>query len=94
MAEFLPEEVLWRKKSPYPKTHNPAYLAAVTQRLDEVLADPSAPIHALVDRVALEGLKTAQTAWPWYGQLMNIPQTMAYMLQINFWLKHYRVALV
>ena len=94
MEEFLPEEVLWRKKSPYPKTHNPAYLTAVSRRLDEVLADPGAPIHDLVDRAALEGLKTAQAAWPWYGQLMSIPQTMAYMLQINFWLKHYRVELI
>ena len=91
MAEFLPEEVLWRKKSPYPKTHNPAYLEAVTRRLDGILADPAAPIHALVDRSALEALKHAASPWPWYGQLMNTPQTIAYMLQLNFWLKHYRV---
>lgn len=94
MAEFLPDEVLWRKKSPYPKTHNPAYLEAVTRRLDEILADPAAPIHALVDRSALESLKHAESPWPWYGQLMNTPQTIAYMLQLNFWLKQYRVELV
>lgn len=26
MTGILPEDILWRKKSPYPKTHNPGYL--------------------------------------------------------------------
>ena len=32
MEDFLPPEVLWRKKSPYPKTHNPAYLEEVSRQ--------------------------------------------------------------
>ena len=24
MKDYLPEEILWRKKSPYPKTHHPS----------------------------------------------------------------------
>ena len=24
-SDMLPKEILWRKKSPYPKTHNPIY---------------------------------------------------------------------
>ncbi|MDR2615227.1 MAG: asparagine synthase (glutamine-hydrolyzing), partial [Oscillospiraceae bacterium] len=40
----LPEEILWRKKSPYPKTHNPGYLAAVASELRAVLRDPSSPV--------------------------------------------------
>jgi asparagine synthase (glutamine-hydrolysing) len=32
------------KKSPYPKTHNPAYLKAVSQKLSEIINNPaSAP---------------------------------------------------
>ena len=31
MQDVLPPEVLWRKKSPYPKTHNPSYLQAVSE---------------------------------------------------------------
>ncbi len=92
--ELLPEEVLWRKKSPYPKTHNPRYLAIVSKRLRAVLEDPSAPIHDLVRREAMEELLTADNAQPWYGQLMTTPQTIAYMLQLDHWLKTYKVRLV
>ena len=31
---------------------------------------------------------------PWYGQLMTVPQTIAYMLQVNHWLEKYRVEIV
>lgn len=94
MRDFLPEEVLFRKKSPYPKTHNPSYAQAVARELREkVLADPSAPIFTLVRREALESLLTDDRAVPWYGQLMNTPQTIAYMLQLNYWLEHYHVKL-
>lgn len=94
MAGWLPDEILWRKKSPYPKTHDPHYGALVADRLRLLLGDSGAPIFDLVPRAALEGLLTAEHPWPWYGQLMNIPQTIAYMLQINFWLQEYGVELV
>lgn len=94
MKGILPEEVLWRKKSPYPKTYDPKYLELVSGRLREVLAQKDAPIFQIVDREALEGLLTSESPWPWYGQLMKTPQTIAYMLQINFWLTHYKVSLV
>ncbi len=86
--------MLWRKKSPYPKTHNPAYRAILEGRLRDVIGDPAAPIHALVRQEALEELLTNETAQPWYGQLMTAPQTIAYMLQLNYWLGAYHVRLV
>lgn len=91
---LLPQKVLWRKKSPYPKTHNPAYLALVQSRLKGILDQGTAPIFQLVDRTALEDLLSAQYPWPWYGQLMNTPQTIAYMLSINHWMEHYHVELI
>lgn len=30
---------------------------------------------------------------PWYGQLMAGPQMMAYLLQINYWLKEYHISI-
>lgn len=90
----MPEEVLWRKKSPYPKTHNPAYRAIVSERLRAVMNDPAAPLHDLVRREALEALLADDSVQPWYGQLMTAPQTIAYMLQLNHWLMTYRVRLV
>lgn len=92
--DLLPDEVLWRKKSPYPKTHHPGYLAVVSERLRAVIADRNAPIHDLVRTEALEELLTSGRTQPWYGQLMTAPQTIAYMLQLNYWLGSRRVRIV
>ena len=91
MEGILPQEVLWRKKSPYPKTFDPQYFQLVSLRLEQLLEDRSAPVFEIIHRDALENLLTAEYAWPWYGQLMNVPQTIAYMLQIDFWLREYDV---
>ena len=94
MTGLLPDEVLWRKKSPYPKTHNPAYLQAVSEELRLVLRDPDAQLLKIVRREALEQLLHADNPVPWYGQLMTTPQTIAYFLQLNYWLEKYCVQLV
>lgn len=91
VKDLLPEEILWRKKSPYPKTHNPAYLAAVRRELQKVLDNPQAPIFSLVKRTALQALMTADVQEPWYGQLMTTPQTVAYFVQMNYWLEKYHI---
>ena len=94
MDGILPKDVLWRKKSPYPKTYDPRYLESVSLLLGELLERKDAPIYAIVDKTALAQLLHAEFAWPWYGQLMRLPQTIAYMLQINMWLEHYKIQIV
>lgn len=94
MAEYLPPEVLYRKKSPYPKTYDPRYQMLVSELLRGVLADHNAPILQIVNKSALERLLDTEYTWPWYGQLMKVPQTIAYMLQINYWLSHYNITLI
>jgi len=94
VGDLLPEQVLWRKKSPYPKTYDPKYLQLVSGMLRQVLAQKDAPILQIVNKKALEDLLEAEYAWPWYGQLMRVPQTIAFMLQINIWLQMYHVRLV
>lgn len=91
VRDLLPAKVLWRKKSPYPKTYDPQYLMLVREKMHRVLKDPSSPIHGLVERCALEELIDCDTPWPWYGQLMQRPQTIAYFLQVDHWLRHYDV---
>ncbi|WP_101697586.1 asparagine synthase (glutamine-hydrolyzing) [Clostridium minihomine] len=93
--EWLPEDVLMRKKSPYPKTHNPAYEALVRHRLSRILADPLEPIHMLISGTAAKELLSEKSDYgkPWFGQLMAGPQLMAYLLQINFWLKRYDISI-
>ena len=94
MEGVLPQEVLWRKKSPYPKTYDPSYLDAVSSLMKQLLQRKDAPLFGIVDRDALQNLCSAEFTWPWYGQLMKLPQTIAYMLQINFWLEHYKISIV
>ena len=94
MSDILPNEILWRKKSPYPKTHDPAYCELVADKLGEVLRQPGAPLLQIVNRDALRNLLTLENTCPWYGQLMQRPQTIAFMIQINFWLEHYNIRIV
>ena len=94
MEGVLPKEVLWRKKSPYPKTHDPKYLQLVTERMNRLLDDPNAPLFFILQREQVKALLNRENPWPWYGQLMKLPQTIAYLLQINFWLEYYHVRLL
>jgi asparagine synthase (glutamine-hydrolysing) len=90
---WLPEDVRMRRKSPYPKTHNPAYERILRRRLDLVMKDEEEPLHMLVNKAAVEQLLNEKSDYgkPWFGQLMAGPQMMAYLLQINYWLKKYEI---
>ena len=94
MEGTLPRDVLWRKKSPYPKTYDPRYLELVSQRLERLLEDSAAPLWQIVRMDTAKQLLTAEYAWPWYGQLMKVPQTIAYLLQINIWLNIYKISVI
>ena len=90
--DILPEEIVNRKKSPYPKTHNPTYLAKVKSMLSEIMSNSNAPINSLLNRqYILKILETDGKAFsrPWFGQLMTGPQLIAYLCQVNMWLEKY-----
>ena len=89
----LPKEIAWRKKSPYPKTHNPAYFARVKELLAIALTDKSTPLMDWIDIDNLYLLLQNPDSLPepWYGQLMGIPQIAAYIYQIYAWIKHYNI---
>ena len=91
VRDLLPHQVLTRKKSPYPKTHHPEYTKIVYDRLQTIMDDKNAKIFMIVSRDALKAYLERTSTWPWYGQLMTGPQTMAYFLQIQFWLDHYEL---
>ena len=93
MKGTLPEEIVARKKSPYPKTHNPTYLKKVKQMLTDIMKDNDSPINNLLNRdYIIDILNTDGTAFtrPWFGQLMTGPQLMAYLCQVNMWLEKYQ----
>lgn len=93
MKDFLPSEIVDRKKSPYPKTHNPNYLLKVRNMLIDIMKNKNSPIHDLLNReYILKIIETNGKAFtrPWFGQLMTGPQLMAYLCQVNMWLKKYQ----
>lgn len=94
---ILPENIIYRKKSPYPKTHNPIYTDYVCNIMNEILENKSSPILDIIDKNKIkEIVDTKGTSYktPWFGQLMTGPQMIAYLIQINNWLKYYKVKLV
>lgn len=67
--DFLPTEIVDRKKSPYPKTHNPTYLAKVKGMLSDIMKDKNAPINDLLNRdYILDILNTDGKSFtrPWF----------------------------
>lgn len=92
----LPYEITWRKKSPYPKTHNPIYFNEVCKMVKEVLKDKTSPLHDMLNRNKIKELTEDPDALsePWYGQLMRGPQVLAYIVQIYYWIKDNNVNFV
>lgn len=93
MKDYLPDQIIDRKKSPYPKTWNPTYLAKVKEQLIKIMNNPYSPINQLLNReYILQIIETDGKAFsrPWFGQLMTGPQLMAYLIQVNMWLERYQ----
>ncbi len=88
----LPDEVLFRKKSPYPKTYDPRYEAALGARLLQILENPDSPLHEICDLQKVERFlqKPAEYGKPWFGQLMSSPQLLAYFIQLDHWFSLYQ----
>ena len=91
---ILPDDILARKKSPYPKTHNPKYTEIVQKWMTNILNDKTSPILDLIDVAKVrEIVNTGGKSYknPWFGQLMTGPQLIAYLIQVDSWLKLYNV---
>ena len=91
--DLLPPELLYRKKSPYPKPYSPEYEAILSRRFLAVLQDRAAPVNRFLDREKAERFLSAPHDYgsPWFGQLMAGPQMIAYLLQVNHWMERYRI---
>lgn len=92
--DLLPDEVLYRKKSPYPKTWNPEYMQTVSALLREELDGTNSPLLSFLKKEELLRLCTENRSIPWYGQLMTTPQTIAYFLQMAHWMRVNQVHIV
>ncbi len=92
MKSWLPDKILNRKKSPYPKTHDPMYEKGVIKLLTDRLNNKSSPIKEILDKQKfLDSLSNGNETF--YGQLMSRPQLLAWILQLEYWLREYNIEL-
>ncbi|MCL2194554.1 MAG: asparagine synthetase B [Oscillospiraceae bacterium] len=88
-ADLLPAELLQRKKSPFPKTYHPGYTKLLQDKLLEIVHDSASPLAPLLNKQAvLQACKNPpSTTEPWFGQLMAGPQMLAYLIQVDHFLR-------
>lgn len=91
--DILPRDIVWRKKSPYPKTHNPEYMRLCCERVNEILSDRKRRINSLISDEGIRDImeRPDSLSSPWYGQLMRAPQILAYIIELDSWLESYNV---
>lgn len=93
--DILPKEIVYRKKSPYPKTHHPVYMKLCADKVRDILADRSRKINSLISAEGVEEIieRPDSLRSPWYGQLMKAPQILAYLIELDDWLENYHVTI-
>jgi asparagine synthase (glutamine-hydrolysing) len=94
-CDLLPKELLFRKKSPYPKTYHPGYEKLLVERFSSIVTDSNAPIRPLIDTDAAKKFMAShkELGKPWFGQLMAGPQLIAYFIQLNYWMEKYSLSI-
>lgn len=95
-ANELPKDIVFRKKSPYPKTFHPVYTRLCADYVRRIFEDNTSVAATLFDRNAVQKLmqRPESLAEPWFGQLMRTPQIFAYIIQLDRWFRHYHVKIV
>ncbi len=92
---ILPYEICYRKKSPYPKTHNPLYMKYATDKVKDILKKKT-PLTEMLDYSGIMQIaeNPLSITTPWYGQLMRAPQILAYIIQLDAWFEEFGVEIV
>ena len=88
---IIPDETLYRKKNPYPKTHHPYFLNEVKKLLKERLK--KGRLEKIFNIYEIEKLIDSNNDYniPWFGQLMTKPQLLAYLYQFDLWIEKYNI---
>ncbi len=92
--DILPDEIVSRKKSPYPKTFNPNYLQMTKALLKNIYEDKNTRLFDIISKEKVKELIDTDAKCfnqPWYGQLMREAQIFAYLIQLEFWLRHFNI---
>jgi len=78
---ILPHKILERRKSPYPKTHNPHYRSMINNLVMQMILERKSPLLDLLNIPRVQRLAQGQETKfnsPWFGQLMGEVQFLAH----------------
>ncbi|MFF0200560.1 asparagine synthase (glutamine-hydrolyzing) [Streptomyces sp. NPDC005017] len=93
VRDLLPERVADRPKSGYPSTPAVRYTQVLTERARELLADPGAPVFDLVDRETVRLALKEGRPLPGPRTAPNPVGGLDHLVQVDEWLRAYRVGL-
>ena len=96
MKGILPDDIVFRKKSPYPKTHNPIFMECVRNRVNAIQNDNNSVLSDIINWQTVKDIfeNPDSLKSPWYGQLMGVPQILAYIIQLDTWFKNFNVQII
>jgi asparagine synthase (glutamine-hydrolysing) len=86
VADLLPQDLVWRPKSQYPTTPDPHYDTTVRTRARQLVGADSS-VGPLLDPERVRALADGTSRRPPWMQRL----ALAYLLQIDGWLRDYRV---
>jgi asparagine synthase (glutamine-hydrolysing) len=90
LEDVLPKDVLYRRKSPYPASQNPTYMAGVRDIALSCINDPNAKISNFIDiKLLKENLKAENLD---HELSFNMP--FEQIIQIEEWLKRYNIQVI
>lgn len=93
----IPTDITNRKKSPFPKTYSKTYLLLLEEKLNNILNDPSSRLNEIINIDYVKNLIEThgnELKENLFGQLMTYPQTLAFLIQIDYWLTTYNVKII
>ena len=93
--DILPYDICYRKKSPYPKTHNPYYMKLCSLKVQNILNNKNSPLSEFLCKDGILDIieHPNSITSPWYGQLMQAPQILAYIIELDYWFENYGVVI-
>lgn len=86
-SDILPQDVLYRKKNPYPLSQNPRYFTAIRELFLQLIGDPNAAVRPFIEVAVLRAI--AEQSAEHRNPRLNM--FFERILQIEGWLKKYRV---